>query len=112
LLRLESRLDRLHHAVDVPGAVVADRRVERDARTPRTAEQFVDWLPERFPLEVPKGDIDRRKSPRHDSIGAELDQLVQQAIEDDGMVERIGSDQRRRHVARDDGKRRHAALHG
>ena len=27
------------------------------------------------------------------------------------MVERIGADQRRRHVARDDGERRHAALH-
>jgi hypothetical protein len=72
----------------------------------------IDRLPERFPLEVPKSDIDRRKSPCHDPIGAELDQLVQQAIEDDGVVERIGPDQRWRHVARDDGKRRHAALHG
>ncbi len=112
LFRLEPRLDRLHHAIDVPGAIVADRGVERDARSPRAAKQLVDRLPERLALQVPKGDIDRRKSPRHDSVGAELDQLVQQAIEDDGVVERVGSDQRRRHVARDDGKRRHATLHG
>jgi hypothetical protein len=32
--------------------------------------------------------------------------------EDDGVVERIGPDEHRRHVARDDGQRRHPALHG
>ena len=43
--------------------VVADQGVDGIRHAPRTAEQFVDRLPERFPFQVPKGDIDRRKCP-------------------------------------------------
>ena len=48
---------------------------------PGAAQQLVDRLAEGLALQVPQGDVDRGEAARHDAVGAELDQLVQQAIE-------------------------------
>src|SRR5947207_10793987 len=108
---LEARFDDAQYLIDIARAVAADRGIERQARAPGAAEQFVDRLAEEFALHVPERDVERRERAGQRAIGPELGKAMERGVEKDGVIERVLTDQHRRDVARDDAERGEAALH-
>lgn len=72
----------------------------------------MDRLVEELALEVPEGDVEGRQRAGHRALRPELDELVEQGVEEDGVVERVLADQRGGHVPGDDDEGGDAALHG
>ena len=108
---LQPLFDNPDDVVERAVAVAADRGVERQFGTPGAAEQFVDRLAERLPLQVPQGDVDRRERTGQRTLGTELDEAVQHPVLQHGMIERVLADQRRSEVVGDDAERGEPALH-
>jgi hypothetical protein len=72
----------------------------------------VDRLAQQLALEVPQRDVERRERAGDRALGPELHELVEQGVEEDGVVERVPAQERGRHVPGDDDERGDAALHG
>ena len=85
-------LDDATHLVHTPHAVVANRGIKRERRTPGTAQQLVDGLTEQLAFEVPQGNIDRGQCPGIGPLWADFDVLMEQAILQDTLRQRVSTD--------------------